>query len=280
MTAAAAPALRTLVAAARKEWQIIRRYTGLWIQLLFWPLALPLVYVVQANAYSGGDPSALAAFAARAGTSDLAGFLFVGWSVYMWLSTVLWGPGTQLRQQQVQGQLEAVFLTPASRPAILFGPMAAYLVLTLWQLLIVGLALRFGFGVRLGAGEAARALAVVAVSIPALYGLGALFSAAVLRFREVNGLVQVVRGVCTVFCGMTYPIVILPGWAQHVAHSLPPTYVIADFREVLLRSAGLVQLLPDFAVLLASGAVLCLAAAIAFAASERHARRGGALVQY
>jgi ABC-2 type transport system permease protein len=254
--AAAAAALPTLAAAARKEWQIIRRYTGLWVQLLFWPLALPLVYVLQAHAYSGGDPKALAAFADRAGTSDLAGFLFVGWSVYMWLSIVLWGPGTQLRQQQVQGQLEAVFLTPASRPAILFGPMAAYLVLSLWQFLIVGLALRFGFGVGLGAAEAARALAVVAVSVPALYGLGA------------------------VFCGMTYPIVIVPGWAQQVARSLPPTYVIADFRQVLLRGAGLVQLLPDFAVLLGSGAVLCLAAAIAFNATERHARRGGALVQY
>ena len=274
------PDLHGFAAVARKEWRTIRRYPALWLQLLFWPLALPLVYVFQARAYVGGDPHALAAFAGRAGTAELAGFLFVGWSVYMWLSTVLWGPGTQLRQQQVMGQLEAVFLTPASRAAILFGPMAAYLVLSLGMFVVVGAALRFGFGVRLEAAQAARALAVVAVSVPALYGLGALFSAAVLRFREVNGLVQVVRGVCTVFCGMTYPIVILPGWARQVAYALPPTYVIDDFRQVLLRGAGLVQLLPDFAVLMASGALLCLAAAITFSATERHARRGGALVQY
>lgn len=198
----------------------------------------------------------------------------------MWLSIVLWGPGTQLRQQQVQGQLEAMFLTPTARAAFLFDPALSSLVLTVWMLAVVGVALRFGFQVQLGPAELARGVAVVLVSVPALYGMGALFSAAVLRFGEVNGLVQVVRGVCTVFCGMTYPIMILPAWAREVAHALPPTYVIADFREVLLRGTGLPALLPDFAVLLGLGAMLCLLAHITFGATERYARGGGTLAQF
>jgi len=202
--------LRALSAAALKEVWVIRRYPALWAGMLFWPVLLPAVYVLQAHAYAGGDPRATAAFLSRSGTSQIAGFIFLGWSVYMWLSMALWGPGTALRQQQVQGQLEAVFLTPASRAAVLFGPVVAYLALTLWMLFVVGVALRLAFGVTLGAGEAARALAVVVASTPAIYGIGALFSSAVLRWREVNGLVQVVRGLFTVFCGMTYPIVVLP----------------------------------------------------------------------
>lgn len=272
--------LRALSAAARKELRVIRRYPALWAGMLFWPVMLPAVYVLQAHAYDGGDPRALAAFVSRSGTAQLAGFIFVGWSVYMWLSLSLWGPGTALRQQQVQGQLEAVFLTPASRAAVLFGPVVAYLLVTLWMLLVVGLALRLAFGVRLDAGEVGRALAVVLASTPAIYGIGALFSSAVLRLREVNGLVQVVRGLFTVFCGMTYPIVILPQWAQHVAYTLPPTYVIGAFRLVLLRGATLVQVAPDLLILLGSGTALCLLAALAFHASERYARRGGSLVQF
>jgi len=277
---AAMPDLRALKAAARKELRVIRRYPALWAGMVFWPILLPAVYVLQAHAYAGGDSRAMAAFFARSGTSQLAGFIFLGWSVYMWLSMSLWGPGTALRQQQVQGQLEAVFLTPASRVAVLFGPVVAYLALTLWILLVVGVALRFAFGVTLGAAEAAQALAVVVASTPAIYGIGALFSSAVLRWREVNGLVQVVRGLFTVFCGMTYPIVILPGWAQHVAYSLPPTYVIGDFRLVLLRGANLAQVAPDLLILLGSGALLCILAAVAFRATERYARGGGSLVQF
>jgi ABC-2 type transport system permease protein len=272
--------LRALSAAALKELRVIRRYPALWAGMLFWPILLPAVYVLQAHAYAGGDPRATAAFLSRSGTAQLAGFIFVGWSVYMWLSIALWGPGTALRQQQVQGQLEAVFLTPASRAAVLFGPVVAYLALTLWMLLVVGVALRLAFGVTLGAGDAARALAVVVASTPAIYGIGALFSSAVLRWREVNGLVQIVRGLFTVFCGMTYPIVILPQWAQHVAYSLPPTYVIGDFRLVLLRGAKLAQVTPDLLILLASGAVLCIVSAVAFRATERFARSGGSLVQF
>lgn len=274
------PDLRALKAAARKEVRVIWRYPTLWAGMVFWPILLPAVYVLQAHAYAGGDSRAMAAFFSRSGTSQLAGFIFLGWSVYMWLSMSLWGPGTALRQQQVQGQLEAVFLTPASRVAVLFGPVVAYLALTLWMLFVVGVALRFAFGVTLGAAEAAQALAVVVASTPAIYGIGALFSSAVLRWREVNGLVQVVRGLFTVFCGMTYPIVILPQWAQHVAYSLPPTYVIGDFRLVLLRGASLAQVAPDLLILLGSGALLCILAAVAFRATERYARGGGSLVQF
>jgi ABC-2 type transport system permease protein len=110
--------------------------------------------------------------------------------------------------------------------------------------------------------------------------LGALFAAVVLRFGEVSALVQGVRGLFTVFCGMSFPIVVLPEWGRAVALALPPTYLIADLREVLLSGAGLVELIPDLAVLLALGLALCALAVVAFRRTERHARRGGSLAQY
>jgi ABC-2 type transport system permease protein len=274
------PGLRALAAAALKEWRIQRRYPTLVLSLLFWPVVLPLVYVFQAHGFAGGDPRALDAFSARTGTGEIAGFLYVGWAIYMWISIVLWGPGTSLRTEQVRGSLESLFVTPVSRLVILFAPSAAHVVVTLFMFAVVGAALRIGFGVEIGPAEAARALAVIVLAIPALYGLGALFSTVVLRFGEVNGLVQVVRGVFTVFCGMTFPIVVLPEWAQRVATLLPPTYVIADIRAALLAGVDLVQLLPDFAVLLTLGAVLCTAAAVVFRRTEAYARRGGTLAQY
>ena len=91
--------LRAFAAAVRKELRIVRRYPTLYLGLVFWSILLPAVWVVAAQAYSGGgDPRALAAFASRAGTTELTGFVFVGYVMYMWLSTILWGPGTSLRQ--------------------------------------------------------------------------------------------------------------------------------------------------------------------------------------
>ena len=272
--------VRAFGAAARKEWRILRRYPGTLMAFVFWPIALPLAYVFQADAYAGGRADAMTAFTARTGTVEVAGFLFLGWATYMWISLILWGPGTALRTEQIRGSLEAVFLTPASRLVILFGPAVSQVVWALWVFTVVGLALWLGFGVPLGPIELLRAIAVILVGVPALYALGALFAAIVLRFGEVSSLVQGVRGIFTVFCGMTFPIAVLPEWAQAVAATLPPTYLIADLREVLLVGAGIGRIAGDLAVLAGSGLVLALLAVVAFRRTESYARRGGTLAQY
>jgi ABC-2 type transport system permease protein len=272
--------LRAFGAAAMKEWRLLRRYPGRFLGFLFWPIALPLAYVYQAQGYAGGSQAAVNAFAQRAGTAEIAGFLFLGWAAYMWISMILWGPGTALREEQVRGSLEALFMTPVSRLVILFGPVVSQLVWALWMFAVVGGALTLLFGLAISPLAALRAIGVVLVAVPALYGLGALFAAVVLRFGEVGALVLVVRGLFTVFCGMTFPIVILPEWARAVALALPPTYLIDELRSVLLTGSNLASLAPGLVMLLALGIGLCGFAIVAFRRTERFARRGGSLAQY
>jgi ABC-2 type transport system permease protein len=272
--------LRAFGAAARKEWRLLRRYPSLFLGFLFWPIVLPLSYVMQGQAYAGGSAASSQAFLERTGTLQVAGFLFLGWAAYMWISMVLWGPGTALRTEQVRGSLEAVFMTPASRLVIIFGPAVSQVVWALWMFGVVGIALWLLFGVPFSVLTVARAVGVILLAVPALYGLGALFASVVLRFGEVSALVQAVRGLFTVFCGMTFPIIILPEWARAIAYSLPPTYLIGDLRNVLLTGASLTDLVPDLALMLAIGLLLCAAAVIAFRRTERYARAGGSLAQY
>jgi ABC-2 type transport system permease protein len=163
---------------------------------------------------------------------------------------------------------------------VLFGPAVSQLVWAIWIFAVVGVALWLGFGVAIGPLEAARALAVILVGIPALYAIGALFAAVVLRFGEVSALVQGVRGLFTAVCGMSFPIVVLPDLAQRVALSLPPTYLIADLRAVLLTGAEMGAIAGDLLILAAMGAVLAVLAAYAFKRTEQYARRGGRLAQY
>ncbi|HUF06425.1 MAG TPA: ABC transporter permease [Candidatus Binatia bacterium] len=272
--------LRAFGAASRKEWRILRRYPGSLLSFIFWPIALPLAFVFQAQAFGGGREDTAAAFAARTGTNEVAGFLFIGWATYMWLSIILWGPGTALRTEQIRGSLEAIFLTPASRLVVLFGPAVSQLAWAAWIFVVVGVALWIGFGVTIGPLEALRAVGVVLVAAPALYAIGALFAAIVLRFGEVSSLVQGVRGLFTAVCGMSFPIVVLPDWAQTVALSLPPTYLIADLRSVMLAGAELGHVIGDLSILAGMGVVLTLLAIFAFRRTELHARRGGKLAQY
>ncbi|TMC73871.1 MAG: ABC transporter permease [Chloroflexi bacterium] len=272
--------VRAFFAAARKELRQQRRYPTLFLGQLFWPVMLPASWVLMGHAYSGNDPAALAAFAERAGSSNVAVFVFVGYAMYNWLSVLLWGPGTALRQEQLRGTLEAVFVTPASRLVPLFGPgMSALLpmaVVTATNLV----ALRVFFGVAPPLSALVQAAVVVVLGIPALYAIGALFAASVLRFGEVAPVVQLVRGMFVLACGITFPVAMLPVWAQVWAKLMPPTYIVDDIRRVLLGGEGVTDVAGDISIVLALAALAAILSVAVFRYLEASARRTGMLGQF
>jgi ABC-2 type transport system permease protein len=272
--------LRAFVAAARKELRQQRRYPTLFLGLLFWPVLLPASWVLMGHAYSGNDPQALAAFAERAGTTNVAGFVFVGYAMYQWLSSLLWGSGTALRQEQIRGSLEAVFVTPASRLVPLFGPGVGTLIPMSATFVIMGVALWLLFGVVPPFGAVVQAAVVVIAGVPALYAIGTLFAASVLRFGEVGPVVQLIRGMFVLACGITFPVAMLPQWAQVWAWLMPPTYIVDDIRRILLRGANLVDVGPHIAIVLTIAALIALLAVFVFHALETSARRSGMLGRY
>jgi ABC-2 type transport system permease protein len=272
--------VRAFGAAARKELRQQRRYPTLFLGLLFWPVMLPATWVLMGHAYSGNDPQALAAFAERAGSADVAGFVFVGYAMYMWLSALLWGAGTSLRQEQLRGSLEAVFLTPASRLVPLFGPGVATLLPMAATFVVTFVALWLLFGVLPPFVAIAQAAVVLVLGVPALYAIGALFAATVLRFGEVGPIVQLVRGLFVLTCGITYPVAMLPVWAQVGAWLLPPTYIVDDIRQVVLRGASLGDIWSDLALVLGIAALTAVLAVATFRILENSARRTGMLGRF
>jgi ABC-2 type transport system permease protein len=272
---------RAFLAAGKKELRILRRYPLNFVGGVFWSALLPAIYVLMGRAYSGGnDPRAIAAFAERSGSTEVAGFVFIGFAMYMWLSSVLWGPGTALRREQIQGSLEATFLSPVSRLVPLFGPGVSALIPMLFSFVVtfVSLWLMFGFVPPLGA--AFPVLVIIAVALPAMYAIGTLFAAGVLRYGEMGPVVQIVRGTFVLACGITFPVAMLPAWAQAGAATLPPTYIVSDIRAATLRGASLPEISGDLATVIALTVLIAVAAVASFRVLEASARRSGMLGRY
>ncbi|MEA2661610.1 MAG: type transport system permease protein [Chloroflexota bacterium] len=273
--------LRALRAAGRMSLRQLRRYPTNLLGTIFWPVLLPAVWVLMGQAYSGGgEPAALDAFASRAGTTGVTLFVFVGYLMYMWLSALLWGPGTALRQEQIRGSLEAVFLTPVSRLVPLFGPTLTNFVWIAMDLVVMGLAAWLLFGVVLSVQGMLLAAAITLIGVPAMYAMGALFGAGVLRFGEIGPAVQFTRGGLSMLCGITFPIAMLPSWAQAAASAMPPTYIVDAMRGALLRSATVADLVPAAASLIGLAAAFAILAVVVFRWLEASARRSGMLGRY
>ena len=271
--------IRALFAVIRREWTIFMRYPSWIIALFIWPLIFPMMYILTARALSGPDGSGLQVFLKTTGANEYIGYIIVGTTVWMWQNIVLWDVGFALRNEQMRGTLESNWLSPTWRFAYLLGHTGPQIVS---MAMFVGItALEFGlfFGVRLH-GSAWMIMLMMLAAIPAIYGLGFAFASLVITMKEANAFVFLIRGLVMIFCGITFPVAILPEWMQAFASWLPQTYLIHAMRAAAFTNAGVNELLPDLIPLLSFGTFWLIIGYLAFIWMERRARQTGAIGQY
>ncbi len=271
--------LRSLLAVVRKEWLIFVRYPSWIIALFIWPIIFPLGYILTARALSGVDGSGLAQFQANTGLSDYVGYIAIGTTIWMWQNIVLWNVGFSLRNEQLRGTLESNWLSPTWRFAHLLGSSFPQLFSMFIFLTISALEYIFLFGVNFQ-GSLWLALLVVLTAIPSIYGLGFAFASLVITAKEANAFVFLVRGIVMIFCGITFPISLLPTWMQPLTNWLPQTYIIRAMRSATLSNAGLGAISHDLGMLLIFGLLWLTVGYVAFNWMERRARQTGAIGQY
>jgi ABC-2 type transport system permease protein len=271
--------VRAFGAVLLREWRIFMRYPSWMIALFIWPLIFPMMYILTGRALSGPDGSGLEVFTQATGATDFIGYIVIGTTVWMWQNIVLWDVGFSLRNEQMRGTLESNWLSPTWRFSYLLGHTGPQIVS---MLMFIGItALEFGlfFGVKLH-GSVWMILLVMLAAVPSIYGLGFAFASLVITVKEANAFVFLIRGLVMIFCGITFPISLLPEWMQSFAMWLPPTYLIHGMRAAAFSNAGVTELLPDLIPLTLFGVFWLILGYIAFVWMERRARRTGAIGQY
>ncbi|MEW6047374.1 MAG: ABC transporter permease [Bacillota bacterium] len=271
--------MRAAWAVARKELLIMLRYPTWSVGLLVWPVLFPAAYVFFGRALAGPAGEGIATFQAVAGTGDYVGYVLLGTTLWMVLNTALWMLGSHLRQEQWRGTLEASWVSPASRMWLLAGAGAVQVVqsLALMVVTLVELRLLYGFHVR---GSLDLIALLLVLSVVAVTGLGVVFASLVLRVRETDAMVFFVRGLFTVFAGITFPIEVMPGWMQAVSKAFPLTYAIRSLRGVALAGWTWEQVKGDALALVCFGAGFVALGFWVFRTVERTARRTGSLAHY
>ncbi len=271
--------LRGLMAVMRREWSITFRYKTWIIMTLIWPVIFPMVYILTGRALAGPDGSGLGQFLQSAGTDSFIGYIAVGTTVWMWQNVVLWDLGFALRNEQMRGTLESNWLTPTWRFSLLIGSGAVKFVTMLIFIVVATLEFRFFFGVRLN-GSLWQAILVMFASVPSIYGIGITFASLVITAKEANMFVFLVRGLVMIFCGITFPVSILPGWMQGVAKFLPQSYTIRAMRTALLNGGDWQLVRADILALLGFGVFWLLAGYLLFTWMDRRTRKNGSLGHY
>lgn len=214
--------------------------------------------------------------------NPLAAWL-TGFAVLNYFMTGFSSLANAIRQEQMQGTLESVLLTPISVPTIVVASSAwDFVQATFYSFLYLFFGWLF-FGVHYR-GNYLLALLFLLLTTVVLACLGILSASFAMVFKRGDPFGVLLGTGSALFSGVLFPTELLTQYAGRgfgaVSHLLPATYGLDGIRRVLLEGQGLSEVREPLTTLFLFLAVLLPFSLWVFARAIRRAKREGSLIQY
>lgn len=186
----------------------------------------------------------------------------------------------RIYSEQIQGTLEAIFLTPVTISTILFS-------MSIWNLIfaaidtaiyiILGITV---FKINFANCNLLSCLVILILTITSFSGLGIFSAGFVLVFKRGTPLSWIINNVEGLLGGVYFPITILPAWLQYIAKLLPITYAVKAIELAAYRGFTVFQLKHEIIFLTIFSLLLLPSSIAAFTYALKKAQRNGTLGQY
>jgi ABC-2 type transport system permease protein len=207
-------------------------------------------------------------------------YVTVGIAISSFMAVALGRVYNVIRQEQVQGTLESLFLTPTSHTTIQLGSVVYDLAyVPIRTLLFFGMVTLF-FGAEFSWSGILPTAAILLLYIPFVWGLGVMSAAWTLTFRRGTAAIGILTTLATLGAGTYFPTDVFPSWLQSIVQFLPLTVALHAAREALLGDAGWGAVTPTLINLVPFGIVSMLGGLWAFRVALLRERRSGTLGSY
>jgi ABC-2 type transport system permease protein len=227
--------LRTLRHAAWLGWQLESNWTSPWLFILYSlirPIAGTLILVFMYLIILGGvaqDPTFFS-------------YMFIGNAFYMYVAQVLFGIVWVIHEDREHYQtLKQVYIAPISFYVYIIGRSISKIILTTAAILIT---LAFGIvalqlPLDLGTVDWPLFALAMVMGLLCIIMIGiALAGVSFLTAKHGAGINESIAGVFYLFCGVVFPILVLPDWGQAIGKVIPITYWLELVRRSLQPGSG------------------------------------------
>jgi ABC-2 type transport system permease protein len=218
------------------------------------------------------------------GASSTGAVMMYGFVLFMFVSDTLWTIGYNIREEQYQGTLESLYLTPASKFASLVSRVTTIVVWTGLLTIAAVLFVQVFLG-RLPFHNVGLATLLLLLTLSGTFGLGFAFAAYTLLVKEsAQTAANFLQFVLMILCGMFFPFRALPEIVQWGSRVLPLSYAVDAFRSTLMGyPAGFPELAPievEIVVVVAFGILGPVLGYWLYQRAERKARTDGSLAEF
>jgi ABC-2 type transport system permease protein len=205
-------------------------------------------------------------------------YLLAGALLWSYLSLVFMEVAYAIGWERWEGTLEYTFMAPVRRVTHLFGIWAAAVIYGLARTAVVIAAVVLLFHLDLRGANGWSVLCILLVSTLPLAGIGIMLSILPMMAPEKGEQMTVaIQGIFLLVSGVYYPVSVLPQPLHALGDMSPLTYMLSGIRDALLLGRGPGDMLPLFAMMVGSGALLIPFALWLFGRAEQRAKRLGLL---
>ena len=206
-----------------------------------------------------------------------------GLAVLNYFTTGFSSLANSIRQEQMQGTLESVLLTPINVPTVIVSSSAwDFLETTFFSFLYLFFGWFF-FGVQFR-GSFFLAVAFLLLTTVVLACLGILSASFAMVFKRGDPFGVFLGAGSALFSGVLFPTQLLKTYGgpklASISLILPATHGLQGIRQVLLEGHGLAQVTRPLLTLLGFLVVLLPFSLWVFGRAVRRAKREGSLIQY
>jgi len=187
---------------------------------------------------------------------------------------------TRIRQEQMQGTLESLFLTPTKTSTLLLGMALWNLIYaTLTVLIYIGLGIWL-FHINLTQINILSVIVIMILTIISFGSIGIISASFILVIKKGNPVEWLINSVEALLGGVYFPITVLPVTFQLIAQCLPITYAIRALQLAVYQGHSIASLKYEILALIGFSIILAPLSAWLFQKALRHVRRQGDLSHY
>ncbi|HKZ89057.1 MAG TPA: ABC transporter permease [Thermoplasmata archaeon] len=270
---------RTFKTAAWLGWEMDSNWTEPWLFALYSivkPVAgafiLVLMYVV---------------FTIINGVQDLSAFsyMYIGNSFFIFVASTMFGTFQVIQSDREWYQtIRYVYISPISYYVYIVGRAASKIAVAAFAVvvtLVFGVAflnVRIDFALQ----DVPMFLASFALGLGVLLAIGiCLGGISFLTAKHTHGLAEGIPGIFYVFCGVLFPLSVLPDWGEAIGRAIPLTYWFDITRRLLAPDSSIDATLAGYddgtilLLLLVSSIVFFGLSVLIFKTGEYFARKAG-----
>ncbi|MGH2560212.1 MAG: ABC transporter permease [Thermomicrobiales bacterium] len=251
---------------------VIKRYSAYAVDIIRWPLGTLLFYLTLRMTYQVSGLESVAG-------ANVAGFLLIGMlGMEAWSSTI-WSSGYAFEHERHEGTVSALFLSPASRVAVILGYGVGSFVWSLPSLAMVGL-LSLITGAHFDVSDPFAVIASMIVIYLGSLCTGFALAGIFVLSRRGNVLANFLQFPIYILAGFVVPRSELPGWLQPISNAIPASHAIDALRASALNGETVGDVAATLAASLAAAAGFAVIGILSLRRVEHAAKRSGSLELY